>query len=164
MSRETCREKGNRWLLIGSRLLVIFLIVVAYKLRLFSSILGYASGLSFFQNQSVREAGLVIQVLGLSFTVWARLHLGRNWSARPTVKIGHELVTSGPYGIVRNPILYTGILMAWFGFGLSVWSCLDGNSACFRSAFHLARRPRRAVYVSNNFRISIHRIAPEQKH
>ena len=33
------------------------------------------------------------------------------------MKIGHELVTSGPYHFVRHPI-YTGVLTALFGSGL----------------------------------------------
>ena len=40
--------------------------------------------------------------------------LGRNWSAAVTVKAGHELVTTGPYAIVRHPI-YAGLLLAFIG-------------------------------------------------
>jgi protein-S-isoprenylcysteine O-methyltransferase Ste14 len=57
-------------------------------------------------------AGLV--VIGLLFTVWAREHLGRNWSDVVTIKVDHELVTSGPYRVVRHPI-YTGLLVAFVG-------------------------------------------------
>jgi len=56
---------------------------------------------------------------GLLFTVWARLHLGRNWSGSVTIKQGHELVTSGPYALVRHPI-YTGLLLAFLGSALAV--------------------------------------------
>jgi protein-S-isoprenylcysteine O-methyltransferase Ste14 len=56
-------------------------------------------------------------VLGLTLAIWARKHLGRNWSTRHTIQVGHELVTSGPYRFVRHPI-YTGILLTWFGAGL----------------------------------------------
>jgi protein-S-isoprenylcysteine O-methyltransferase Ste14 len=56
---------------------------------------------------------------GLLFTVWARLHLGRNWSGTVTIKEGHELVTSGPYAIVRHPI-YTGLLLAFLGPALAL--------------------------------------------
>jgi protein-S-isoprenylcysteine O-methyltransferase Ste14 len=42
------------------------------------------------------------------------LHLGRNWSGAVTIKDGHELVTSGPYALVRHPI-YTGLLLAFLG-------------------------------------------------
>ena len=48
---------------------------------------------------------------GLLFTVWARVHLGRNWSGTVTVKEEHTLITSGPYAAVRHPI-YTGLLTA----------------------------------------------------
>ena len=56
---------------------------------------------------------------GLAFTVWARLHLGKNWSGTITIKEGHELVTSGPYAFVRHPI-YTGLLLAFLGSALAL--------------------------------------------
>jgi protein-S-isoprenylcysteine O-methyltransferase Ste14 len=58
--------------------------------------------------------GSLLTAGGLLFTVWARLHLGRNWSGAVTIKDGHELVTSGPYALVRHPI-YTGLLLAFLG-------------------------------------------------
>jgi protein-S-isoprenylcysteine O-methyltransferase Ste14 len=58
--------------------------------------------------------GIIITILGLGFAVWARLHLGRNWSARPGIKVDHKLIRTGPYRFVRNPI-YTGILFGYAG-------------------------------------------------
>src|SRR4030095_11162953 len=58
--------------------------------------------------------GVVIALSGLLFTVWARVHLGRNWSGTVTIKEGHELITTGPYRFVRHPI-YTGLLLAFIG-------------------------------------------------
>jgi protein-S-isoprenylcysteine O-methyltransferase Ste14 len=58
--------------------------------------------------------GFAIVLLGLGFTVWARIVLGRNWSGIVTVKQDHELVTAGPYRWVRHPI-YTGLLAAFAG-------------------------------------------------
>ncbi len=52
--------------------------------------------------------------LGIGLAIWARVHLGRNWSAVPSIKEGHELVTSGPYAVIRHPI-YTGILLSVLG-------------------------------------------------
>lgn len=51
--------------------------------------------------------GALLVALGLAFAVWARVHLGRNWSGSVTVKAEHELIDSGPYALVRHPI-YTG--------------------------------------------------------
>jgi protein-S-isoprenylcysteine O-methyltransferase Ste14 len=58
--------------------------------------------------------GFAILIAGLAFAVWARVHLGRNWSGAVTVKEDHELIRTGPYGTVRHPI-YTGILAAVIG-------------------------------------------------
>ena len=58
--------------------------------------------------------GAIITFIGVSFAIWARFHIGRNWSPRPAVKENHELVTSGPYAYVRHPI-YTGLLLSAFG-------------------------------------------------
>lgn len=58
--------------------------------------------------------GVALLVAGLAFSVWARVHLGRNWSGVVTVKEGHELIRTGPYGYVRHPI-YTGLIAAALG-------------------------------------------------
>jgi protein-S-isoprenylcysteine O-methyltransferase Ste14 len=51
-----------------------------------------------------------IAVAGVALAIWARVTLGRNWSARVTVKEDHALVTSGPYALIRHPI-YTALIM-----------------------------------------------------
>jgi protein-S-isoprenylcysteine O-methyltransferase Ste14 len=58
--------------------------------------------------------GLVLFALGLWFAIWARRHIGRNWGTPMTQKDEPELVTSGPYHLVRHPI-YSGILVAGVG-------------------------------------------------
>lgn len=62
--------------------------------------------------------GAALTAAGLLFTVWARVHLGTNWSGTVTIKKGHELITSGPYAFVRHPI-YTGLLLAFAGSALA---------------------------------------------
>ena len=63
--------------------------------------------------------GTAITAAALSFSAWARVHLGRNWSATVTVKQDHELIRTGPYSIVRHPI-YTGVLFAFIGTALAI--------------------------------------------
>jgi len=60
----------------------------------------------------------VLTVIGLLFSVWARIHLGQNWSGMVTLKEGHKLIRTGPYAITRNPI-YTGLLLAAVGTAIS---------------------------------------------
>ncbi|HTC52117.1 MAG TPA: isoprenylcysteine carboxylmethyltransferase family protein [Steroidobacteraceae bacterium] len=57
-------------------------------------------------------------IVGLGFSIWARMVLGANWSGVVAVKVDHELVMDGPYRWVRHPI-YTGALMALLGSGLA---------------------------------------------
>jgi protein-S-isoprenylcysteine O-methyltransferase Ste14 len=63
--------------------------------------------------------GAALAVGGLLFSVWAREHLGRNWSRSVSIKRDHELITSGPYAVVRHPI-YTGILTGFVGFAIDI--------------------------------------------
>lgn len=63
--------------------------------------------------------GTVLLACGLCFGVWARVHLGRDWSGTVTLKEDHSLVTSGPYRFVRHPI-YTGILLGFVGTVLAI--------------------------------------------
>jgi len=52
--------------------------------------------------------------VGLFIAIWARITLGGNWSARVTLKEDHELITGGPYRVVRHPI-YSGLLLMILG-------------------------------------------------
>jgi len=62
--------------------------------------------------------GAALTAIGVAVAIWARLYIGRNWSPRPAKKEAHELVTSGPYAVVRHPI-YTGIIVAALGTALT---------------------------------------------
>ncbi len=59
-----------------------------------------------------------IVVAGAAFSVWARVTLGRNWSAEVTFKQDHELIESGPYALARHPI-YTGMIVMALGTAIS---------------------------------------------
>ncbi|MEJ1239651.1 isoprenylcysteine carboxylmethyltransferase family protein [Chryseolinea sp. T2] len=63
-------------------------------------------------------------ISGISFAIWARLHLGNSWAMPMTQTENTELVTSGPYHLVRHPI-YAGLSLAMIGSMLAasaLWS------------------------------------------
>ena len=67
-----------------------------------------------------RIAGSVFfLVLAGAFSWTAARHLGRQWRIDAGLNPDHELVTSGPYGLVRHPI-YTSMLFLLFGTGFMV--------------------------------------------
>jgi protein-S-isoprenylcysteine O-methyltransferase Ste14 len=77
-----------------------------------------------FRGHDTRDAvlggiGVAIFVIGLALAVWARIHLGRNWGSPMTEKNDPELITTGPYRWVRNPI-YSGLILAGFGSAIAV--------------------------------------------
>ena len=48
--------------------------------------------------------GLAIEAASIALAIWARRHLGRNWSAEVRIGEGHQLVRTGPYRFTRHPI------------------------------------------------------------
>jgi protein-S-isoprenylcysteine O-methyltransferase Ste14 len=94
--------------------------------------------------------GLLVVMAGLGFAVWARVHLGRNWSGTVTVKENHELVRSGPYAIVRHPI-YAGLLLAMLGTAIAVGEWRGLLSFCFLSAAFLLKLRREERFMAESF-------------
>jgi protein-S-isoprenylcysteine O-methyltransferase Ste14 len=67
----------------------------------------------------ITNLGIAITAAGLLFAIWARAYLGGNWSGTVTVKVGHQLIRTGPYRWVRHPI-YSGMILAMIGTALSL--------------------------------------------
>jgi protein-S-isoprenylcysteine O-methyltransferase Ste14 len=59
-------------------------------------------------------AGAIVQAGFLLLAVWARRHLGRNWSAEVRIAMDHQLIRTGPYRFLRHPI-YTAMLGMFLG-------------------------------------------------
>ena len=70
-------------------------------------------------NNLIGITGNIFTVLSACFAVWARIELGRFWSASITLKEGHRLIRSGPYHYARHPI-YTGLIFGLLGTALII--------------------------------------------
>lgn len=77
-------------------------------------------------------AGVALTYAGIALAIWARVILGKNWSATVTIKQDHRLIRQGPYSTVRHPI-YSGLLLALFGTALVVgeWRGLIAVAVAF---------------------------------
>ena len=78
-----------------------------------------------FEADGVRYAGLAPLILGVTLAVWAAAVLGRQFSEHVTIQDNHQLITTGPFRVLRHPrylgaILYTlGIAIvfrSWVGY------------------------------------------------
>src|SRR3954467_11491850 len=88
---------------------------IGAALLFFNAVRGRILSVALFPPmRTVAWIGVALVALGLSYAVWARLHLGKLWSARVTLKTEHRIIKTGPYTITRHPI-YTGMLLALVG-------------------------------------------------
>jgi protein-S-isoprenylcysteine O-methyltransferase Ste14 len=98
----------------------------------------------------VYSLGLLMVIAGLAFAIWARVHLGRNWSGTVTVKENHELIRSGPYAIVRHPI-YTGLLLAILGTAIVVGEWRGLLAFCFLTIALVLKLRREERFMEESF-------------
>ncbi len=99
----------------GSQLRYSIFVWIGAALLFFNAVRGRIFSAALYRPTGiVAWTGVVLVALGLSYAVWARLHLGRMWSARVTLKEEHQIIKTGPYTITRHPI-YTGMLLALLG-------------------------------------------------
>jgi len=99
---ESKESRAIHELLLNLALLLLFISIPGFRLR-------------FEPDSRVWAiAGLAIQAASLALAIWARRHLGRNWSGEITIKVNHQLIRSGPYRLIRHPI-YTAMLGMYAG-------------------------------------------------
>ncbi len=136
---------------VASRILTVVLIIPAALLMTAPGRWMSWVGARFLPDTTIIYwAGLLMVLAGLAFAVWARMHLGRNWSGTVTVKEDHELVRSGPYAIVRHPI-YTGLLLAMLGTVIVLGEWRGLVALCFLSAAFLLKLRREERFMAESF-------------
>ena len=109
------RERAS----FSSRLLYGIPVLVAFYL-LFDDHIPFAwlQWRMFPRNPWVEALAVMLTAAGIAFAIWARFYIGENWSSAVSIKVGHELIRTGPYAWVRHPI-YSGLLLALFGTALA---------------------------------------------
>jgi protein-S-isoprenylcysteine O-methyltransferase Ste14 len=104
---------------LGSRFSYVVATVAAYYAMFSSQIpMGWMHVCIIPREPWIEAFGIALTLAGLVFAVWARAYLGGNWSSNVTVKVGHQLVRTGPYRWVRHPI-YSGLILAMIGTALN---------------------------------------------
>jgi protein-S-isoprenylcysteine O-methyltransferase Ste14 len=90
--------------------------------------------------------GIALSVLGVAFSLWAIVTLGRHYDLVLEVHQDHELVRRGPYALVRHPV-YTGLALHFAGVCLSTGNLLliAGTLLVSFPAFYLRARAEEAL-------------------
>lgn len=133
------------------RLITVVVVVAAYEL-LFARWLRIGPlGLRFVPQQLwIAYLGIALTCVGAAISIWARHCLGEYWSARVTLKEGHQLIRSGPYASVRHPI-YTGMLVGCIGTALVVGEWRGILAVMLLLAAHSRKAMREERMLSQEF-------------
>ncbi len=101
-------------------------------------ILGRVPGIG---SRSVAIAGLVIAVLGFALSQWSVSAMGDSWRVDVSDEDVAAMITTGPFGVCRNPI-YTSIMVVAVGAALMVpnWVTLAGVPMVLLSFELMVRR------------------------
>ena len=103
---------------------------------------------SFFEELVLGVVAVILAFTSSLFALLAARTLGKQWTYRARVIEGHELITTGPYSVVRNPIylgmfgmlLATGLVYSrWWNFLGAVVFFLIGNQIRIRAEEKLLR-------------------------
>jgi protein-S-isoprenylcysteine O-methyltransferase Ste14 len=103
----------------GQRFRYVLPLVVAFYLLRREAHYGLLGARFVPASDAAAWVGVALTGAGVAIAIWARWHLGANWSGVVTLKEGHELIRTGPYRNIRHPI-YTGILLGLLGTAVTV--------------------------------------------
>jgi protein-S-isoprenylcysteine O-methyltransferase Ste14 len=115
LSRGEREDRSNRWVIA---MLGVLGLLDAY-------VPAYTDRTDFWtlDGDVVRWLGVVLFAAGGILRLWPVFVLGNRFSGLVAIQPGHELVTSGIYGIIRHPS-YLGLLVNALGWGLAFRSTI----------------------------------------
>jgi protein-S-isoprenylcysteine O-methyltransferase Ste14 len=77
-------------------------------------------------NTAIALLTIILSTISVWFILSAVRHLGKQWQVKARIVEHHQLITTGPYRIVRHPI-YTGMLGILLATGMAMstfWVCV----------------------------------------
>jgi protein-S-isoprenylcysteine O-methyltransferase Ste14 len=86
---------------------------------------------SFKDYNAMRYAGLIVYLVFSWIQVWSFKSLGDNYSQDIMIKKNHELVTNGPFKIIRHPqylcqiVLDLGVTAATFSYLVGIFALIE---------------------------------------
>jgi protein-S-isoprenylcysteine O-methyltransferase Ste14 len=103
-------DRSNRWVLAAFGVLGLLLAWAP----------AYTDRVEFWtlDGEAVRWFGVVLFTAGNVLRLWPVFVLGHRFSGLVAIQSGHELVTTGLYGIIRHPS-YLGLLVGSLGWALA---------------------------------------------
>jgi protein-S-isoprenylcysteine O-methyltransferase Ste14 len=142
LAREhTLRRPPRLELHIGPLALVNYVAIGLYViLGPAIAIWGGSSGAEGPVRDAVRLSGIALLSLATFVEAWAIRVMGRNLVSEAEVRADTELVTGGPFGLVRHP-LFSSLLLLWAGAAACLLSpVLAVGLAILLPAFYLRAR------------------------
>ena len=104
--KRTLERQSWKWPRIILCLVIVTTVILSQH--------GYTGPVLVSRTLAIAIAADAMAFLGALIEIWARMYLGRNWSADLTLKENHELIDRGPYRFIRHPI-YTGFALLILG-------------------------------------------------
>jgi protein-S-isoprenylcysteine O-methyltransferase Ste14 len=115
LSRGVREDSANRWVLIPFGVIGL--------LSAFVPPLTDRLGFWVLDGETLRWIGVVLYVAGCTLRLWPVFVLGDRFSGLVAIQPGHALVTTGIYGVIRNPS-YLGLLVTMLGWSLAFRSAI----------------------------------------
>jgi protein-S-isoprenylcysteine O-methyltransferase Ste14 len=145
VKRTRAREKSADRVITLAAVALAYILLFANWLRIGPLRLRFVP-----QNAWIAWLGIALTWQGAALAIWARYCLGEFWSARVTLKQGHQLIRSGPYAVVRHPI-YSGLFAAAAGTALVAGEWRGVLAVALLLAAHCRKARREEALLSSEF-------------
>ncbi len=109
---EAASMRDDRWALLYLDVLPVALVTAALAI----SFTGWGA---WGASEAVFFLGIAVLCLGVVVRQWSHRTLGRFHQALVTIQSDHQVITNGPYRLVRHP-MYAGSAIAFLGVGLAL--------------------------------------------